>query len=68
MAERAVKPRNPYAVELRRLGRKVKPSKKAYTRKGRSKDRPFAIPAPAHPAAGDARGTRTPVAGTSAVC
>jgi hypothetical protein len=37
------KPRSPYAVELRRLGHKVKPSKKAYTRKGRSKDRPFDV-------------------------
>jgi hypothetical protein len=64
MAQRAVKPRNPYAVELRRLGRKVKPSKKAYTRKGRSKDRPFAIPAPGGAAA---RG-RKPFAGAGAVC
>ena len=36
--------RNPYALSLRRLGQKVVPNKKAYTRKGRSKDRPFAIP------------------------
>ena len=35
------KPRNPYAVALRRLGHKVKPNKKHYSRKGRSHDRPF---------------------------
>lgn len=40
-----VKRRNPHAVALRRLGQKVIPNKKAYSRKGRSKDRPFAIPA-----------------------
>lgn len=37
------KVRSPYAVVLRRLGQKVVPSKKAYTRKGRSKDRPFPV-------------------------
>lgn len=41
----AVKQRNPYAVVLRRMGQKVKPSKKVYTRKGRSKDRPFGVSA-----------------------
>ncbi|NBC31598.1 MAG: hypothetical protein GVY13_02875 [Alphaproteobacteria bacterium] len=40
-----VKRRNPHAVALRRLGQKVIPNKKAYSRKGRSKDRPFATPA-----------------------
>jgi hypothetical protein len=38
-----LKPRSPYAVELRRLGQKVKPSKKRYTRKGRSQNRPFDV-------------------------
>ena len=37
------KPRNPYALALRRLGHKVKPNKKRYTRKGRSQDRPFGL-------------------------
>jgi hypothetical protein len=38
-----LKPRSPYAVELRRLGQKVKPNKKRYTRKGRSQNRPFDV-------------------------
>ena len=37
------RPRNPFAVPLRRRGHGVEPNKKAYTRKGRSKDRPFDV-------------------------
>ena len=37
------KRRNPYAAALRRLGQKVIPNKKVYSRKGRSKDRPFLL-------------------------
>ena len=36
-------PRNPFAVALRKKGHAVIPSKKAYTRKGRSKDRTFDV-------------------------
>ena len=35
MAARRIKPRSALVVPLRRLGHKVKPSGKAYTRKGR---------------------------------
>ena len=37
------KPRSPLAALLRRMGHKVKPSKKRYSRKGRSQDRPFDV-------------------------
>ena len=37
------KPRSPFAALLRRMGHKVKPSKKRYSRKGRSQDRPFDV-------------------------
>ena len=40
---RKLKRRNPYAAAVRRLGHKIKPSKKIYTRKGRSKYRPLGI-------------------------
>ena len=40
---RKPKRRNPYAALVRRLGHRIKPSKKIYTRKGRSKHRPFGV-------------------------
>lgn len=43
---RKPKRRNPYAAVVRRLGHKIKPSKKIYTRKGRSKHRPFVVSRP----------------------
>ncbi len=50
--------RNPFVVELRRLGHKVRPSKTVYTRKGRTGGAAKAAlaesggAAPARPAAG----------------